>query len=524
MRWQGLQAITFGFLLTAPAWSQDAQDTARNAPIYNVTVIERTVRAVNYQYRSGPTGIDFKGTVLLPRTKGEAIVESKAGRTHIDARFEHLSAPEKFGSGYLTYVLWAISPQGRPKNLGELIPGSSDRADSKVTTDLQAFGLIVTAEPYAGVRRPSDVVVLENQLRPDTIGSSEPITARYELLPRGHYTYTVPANGEAPPTGPKLSMDRYESTLEVYQAQNAVQIARSLGADRYAPEVMHRADQLLLNAQQLNASKSPRSMIVMSAREAEQTAEDARMISLERQHTEELAAAKRQAAVQADSLQKAQAEAKTAQTEQAATQQLLEQERAARHRAEEEAAAARARAANAEAAATRPAPPTVVTVAPPSQTTPEKRELRTELLRQLNQSLPTRDTPGGLVVSVSDDDFRGSALKPSVGSALSHLASILIAHPGMSAEVEGHTDDGGSAQAEEHRSYERAIAVRDALVRNGVPASRVVARGEGSERPLASNNTTAGREQNRRVEIVLSGDAIGTLASWDRTYAPIPRH
>ena len=522
MKGKALQAVALASFLTVPAWPQNSGTDVKNAPIYNVTVIERTVGAVNYQYRSGSTRIDFKGTVLLPMAKGEADVESKAGRTSIEARFDNLTAPEKFGTGYLTYVLWAISPQGRPKNLGELIPGSSDHASSKVTTDLQAFGMIVTAEPYAAVRRPSDVVVLENLVRSDTIGIHEPITARYELLPRGHYTYTVPANGGAAPSGPKLSMKRYESTLEVYQAQNAVQIARSLGADRYAPEVMRKADQELQNAQQLNASKGPRSSIVMAAREAAQTAEDARLIALERNHADELAAAKQQAAQRQQALQQAQAEAETARTQQLAAQQLLERERAARQRAEQEAAAARAQA-EAQAAAATPAQRTVVQVRPASPTTPEKRELRSDLLRQLNRSLPTRDTPSGLVVSVADDDFRGNALKPSVSSALSHVAEVLMAHPGITVEVEGYTDSSGTAPEEEHRSYQRALAVRDSLVHNGVPAARLTASGEGSQRPLTSNSTAEGREQNRRVEIVLSGDAIGTLASWDRSYLPIPR-
>jgi outer membrane protein OmpA-like peptidoglycan-associated protein len=518
MRCQLLIAAALPFLFTARAWPQDAQGAGNNVPIYHVTVIERTVRAVNYQYRSGPTQIDFKGTVLLPPAKGEATVESKAGRTEIDAKFEHMTSPQKFGTGYLTYVLWAISPEGHAKNLGELIPGSSDRARLQVTTDLQAFGLIVTAEPYSAVRRPSDVVVAENEIRPDTIGKSEPIEAKYELLPRGHYTYTIPDNSEGAPGAPKVSMDRYEATLEVYQAQNAVQIARSLGAGRYAPEVMQKADALLAEAQELNGRKGERSAIVMAAREAAQTAEDARMIALDRQHAEELAAAKQQAAAENQSLLKAQAEARTAQAEQLAAQQLLEQERAARQRAEAEAAANAQRAA---APPPPPQPPIVAQVEPPSSNAPEKRELRAVMARQLDASLPTRDTPRGLVITVPDADFRGAALNPPVDTAVARIAAVLMAHPGLTVQVEGYTDSGSGA-APERLSSERAAAVRDALVRNGVPATWISARGLGSERPLAANTTAMGREQNRRVEIVLSGDPIGTLASWDRTYSPMP--
>src|SRR5580698_10936589 len=242
-----------GLFLTAPAWSQQV-------PIYNVTVTERTVKAINYQYRNGPTPIDFRGTILLPEAKGDAVVESKAGRTEIDAHVEHLAAPTRFGREYLTYVLWAITPEGNPKNLGELLAGSSDKAHVKVTTDLQAFGLIVTAEPYAAVRQPSDVVVLENEVRPDTIGTIEPIQVRYELMPRHGYTYNVPADlNAADGNGPMVSMGEYETTLEVYQALNAVQIAQAAGAGQYAPEVMSKAQQQLQNAQSLQAQKADKS-------------------------------------------------------------------------------------------------------------------------------------------------------------------------------------------------------------------------------------------------------------------------
>ena len=519
MRYQVLIAATFALLFTMPARSQDTQGAGKNVPLYHVTVIERTVRAVNYQYRSGPTQIDFKGTVLLPAAKGQATVESKAGRTEIDAKFEHLTAPQEFGTGYLTYVLWAISPEGHAKNLGELIPGSSDRARLLVTTDLQAFGLIVTAEPYSAVRQPSDVVVAENQIRPDTIGKSEPIEAKYELLPRGHYTYTLPDNAQGAVGGPKVSMDRYEATLEVYQAQNALNIARSLGAERYAPEVMQKATALFTEAQALNDRKAERSAIVMAAREAAQTAEDARMITLERQRAEELAAAQRQVAEQHESLLKAQAEATTALAEQRAAQQLLEQERAAHQRAESEAAANAALAA--ATPPTPPQPPVVARVEPPAPATPDKREVRAAMARQLDEALPTRDTPRGLVITVPDADFRGAALQRPADNAIARVAALLTAHTGLTIEVDGYTDS-GSETAQERLSYERAVAVREALVRNGVPAPWISARELGSERPVAANTSSTGREQNRRVEIVVSGDPIGTLASWDKTYSPMP--
>src|SRR5438876_4394167 len=169
-------AVVGALLVCAlPALCQTGNQTV---PIYRVTVIQRTVEAINYEYRSEPTRIDFRGTVLMPKAKGEALVESKRGRTEIEARLDNMAEPQTFGREYLTYVLWAISPEGRPHNLGELMPNGSDKARMRITTDLQAFGLIVTAEPYSAVRQPSNVVVAENMVRGDTIGKITEIQAQ----------------------------------------------------------------------------------------------------------------------------------------------------------------------------------------------------------------------------------------------------------------------------------------------------------------------------------------------------------
>src|SRR6204780_454766 len=203
----GVLAVLFATLPST------AQEPAKNetAPIFHVTVVENTISAVNYQYRQGPTTIDFRGTVLMPEAKGEAIVESKRGRTEIDANFERMLPPQRFGREYLTYTLWAVTPEGGVRNLAEILPGASDKASLHVSTDLQAFGLIVTAEPYSATRHPSNVVVLENRVRPDTEGKIEQVQAKYELMPRGQYTWQEPAQlGAAATNAPKVSMDRYE--------------------------------------------------------------------------------------------------------------------------------------------------------------------------------------------------------------------------------------------------------------------------------------------------------------------------
>ena len=510
-----------GLFCTVGAWSQNAPETHESVPIYQVTVIERTVKSVNYPYRSGPTPIDFRGTVLLPAAKGDALVESKAGRTEIDASFHKLTPPTRYGAEYLTYVLWAITPEGHAKNLGEVMPGSSDHAHLRVTTDLQAFGMIVTAEPYSAVRQPSDVVVMENEIRPDTMGRIEQVQAKYDLLPRGHYTYNVSAGLKAAEAeGQMLPMDQYETVLEVYQAQNAVQIAKAMGADRYAADTYARAESLLSSAQQDQAMRRDRKTVVSEARQAAQTAEDARAITLRRKQDEELAQARTQTASEQDMRARAEAEAQRIQNQASADRQQLEQERVAREQAERDAAAATAVPPQPPL---QPAPIQTQPAQPAMNVDSQKTALRVQLLQELNSGLPSRDTPAGLVVTMPDTDFRGTALSPNVYSSLSRIASVVARHPGLYVWVDGHTSDGGNEARDQQFSYERAAAVREALVRSGVPANSISARGQGSRRPTVSNSSEWGREQNRRVEITISGDPIGTVASWDRTYPVAPQ-
>ena len=425
--------VIFGTLLLT---AQNPPTHRGNVPIYRVTVVDRTVSAVDYQYRNGPTNIDFSGTVLLPASRGGAIVESKAGRTEIDARFDHLSAPTRFGREYLTYVLWAITPDGHARNLGEVLAGSSDKARLRVTTDLQAFGMIVTAEPYGAVRRPGDVVVLENQPRPDTIGNREPIQAKYELLPRGEYTYNVQAGmAAAAAPGPRLSPDQYQSVVEIYEAQNAVQIAESAAAGRYAPDTLGKAQDQLRQARTALDRKAGMTVVVTLARQSAQTAEDARMLAIQRKQADDLASARQQAA-RADVMRsQAEAAALTAQTQAAAAQRLLAQERAARQQAQDEARA------QAQAAAVPPPPPPPVRIqSARNSDDPSKKELRLQLYEQLNASLHTRDTPRGLTLTLPDSDFQGARVGPPAFERLARVADVLRAHPDLTVEVDGHED------------------------------------------------------------------------------------
>ena len=501
----------------ALAWGQAPTDPQ---PIYRVTVVSRTLQAVNYEHRGGPTMIDFNGTVLLPHSKGQAIVESKRGRVTIDAKLEHLDAPTMFGTEYLTYVLWAISPEGRAKNLGEVLVDSSNKAHISVTTDLQAFGMIITAEPYYSVTTPSDVVVMENVIRPDTIGMREVISARYDLLPRGGYVMNLGQDQRVAmaPEGQKLPYDQYEALLEVYQAQNALQIADSMGARQFAPEAFNKAVALLDNARAAQSRGQDSHMVVSLAREAAQTAEDARVIALNRRDEQRRVAQQSQD----QSRIRAQAEAEVAQ----AQAQALAQER---DRAEAEAQAERdtARAADVESdqpiQRTQPPPAPPVTAQPVQRArfelSGDQRRTRAELLAQLISSLDTRDTPRGLVVTVTDPLFEsesGDVLRPAATERLMRIASIVKAHPDLVIRVEGFTDDRESGR---DLSQRRAEAVRETLTRYGVAPRSIIAVGLGNSRPLESNATAAGRAQNRRVELEISGSSIGNMALWDRTYS-----
>jgi len=253
-----------------------------SAPIYRVTVVARTTKAINYHHRSGATRIGFRGTALMPEARGEAKVESKQGVIKIDAQMERLEPASMFGHEYLTYVMWAITPEGRATNVGEvLLNGGKTKLDA--TTELQSFGLIVTAEPYFAVTQPSDVVVMENFVRPDTTGTIEQVDAKYELLQRGQYTLNVNPSELKP-----LRLDR-KVPLELYEARNAVQIARWTGAEQYAAETFHKAVQGLENAEGYLQGKAGRKPIGTVAREAVQMAEDARIITVKKIGEETLA-------------------------------------------------------------------------------------------------------------------------------------------------------------------------------------------------------------------------------------------
>jgi outer membrane protein OmpA-like peptidoglycan-associated protein len=517
MNYKVIGFVIAGAICAIPSNGQD------RVPLYRVTVIERTVDSVNYQYRADPTKVDFHGTVLLPAAKGDATVQSLQGRTAIDAKFEGLDAPQRFGPEYLSYVLWAITPDGRAHNLGEIVPNGSNKAHLPVTTDLQAFGLIVTAEPYSSVRQPGDVVVLQNEVRPDTIGDVHPVMVKVELMPRGHYTWNVPAAESAGvANAPKVSMSRYQAILETYEAQNAMGIASVAGAQKYASDVFAKAQQELAQAQQLESTKGNDDLIVQHARAATEIAEDARIIAERHQQDDALIAlrhdaataqqAQLKAAQQAQMKAEARAEREKARADNAQAQALAERE--ARERAEADARLAREQAEQATVVVVQQPPAPQAAQTPQVNQDAATKEMRRQLLQHLNMAIVTRDTPRGLDATLGDSDFDHGQLRAGPADAVSRLAGILAAHPDLRISVEGNADTAEGSEM----ARQRAQAVAAALTAAGVSPQRISCQNLGSSRPLVSNATEQGRIENRRVEIVITGDAIGNVPSWDRTY------
>ena len=472
--------------------------TMASTPMFRVNVISRTVQAVNYQHRSGATKLDFAGTDLMPSANGEAEVNSKRGSIEIKAEFGNLEKPTTFGNEYLTYILWAISPEGRAVNLGEVLVGGNHRSKLVVTTDLQAFALIVTAEPYYAVRQPSDAVVLENVVREDTKGTTEAVNAKYELMERGGYI----------PTGYKFDpvILNAKLPLEFFEARNALRIAQSEGAERYASDSYQHAVQLMNDVDRYATRKHvDRKALIAVAREEVQTAEDARAISV-RKIDEERQANERQASADAQARSQAQAADATRQKERAQADAAQAQSDMAANQA---ASAAAVTAAQADANQSRLAAQQAQQNAQQAET--DKAALRTRLSEQLNSILQTRDSARGLIVSMSDVLFDTGkySLKPGAREKLAKVAGILLAYPGLNIEVDGYTDNVGGDEMNQQLSENRARSVRDYLVQQGVATNSVSAKGFGNTLPVATNDNAAGRQQNRRVELVVSGDAIG---------------
>ncbi len=488
--------------------------------VFVVSETSRTVEAVDYQHRGGASDVDMAGTALLPSADGKAKVRSKRGTMEVEAEFGNLESPTTFGAEYLTYVMWAISPDGHAVNLGEVLIGGNDRSKLTATTNLQAFALIVTAEPYFAVRQPSNVVVLENVIRSDTRGTAEEMHAKYELMERGGYI----------PTGYKFDPVLLDAKLplEFLEARNAVRIAQSEGAETYAGDSYRHAVQLMDRADGFATESSPnRKELIAQSRETVQTAEDAREIAVKRIE-EDRRASERQASADAQAQSQAQADDATRQKHEAeadTTRAQADTTRAQADAADAEAARNKAQTDMMNSQATSTAAINAAQADADQsrliaqqaqerehQADSERAAMRAQLEVRLNEILETRDSARGLIVSMSDVLFDTGqySLKPGAREKLAKVAGILIAYPSLNIAVGGYTDNVGDDAMNQKLSENRAGAVRDYLVQQGVGANSVSATGFGDTAPVASNDDSAGRQQNRRVELVVSGEAIGS--------------
>ncbi len=551
-------------------------DSRPNNSLHRISVVTRTTSAVNYRHKGKSTHVNFKGTTLLPEGGGNAEVKSKQGAIHIEAEFSGLQPAGRFGPEYLTYVLWAISPEGRPANLGEVLLNHEGHSKLNVTSNLQTFALIVTAEPYFAVTQPSDVVVMENEIRSDTKGTVEQVEAKYELLQRGLYESDInPADMQPMKGGSK-------TPLELYEARNAVRIAKWTGADQYASDTFKKAQASLQNAESLQTGSGDKKGEISVAREAVQTAEDARVITVKKMDDERQANERQDSAnsvaragertdranrqrdkaqsetaqAQSDTARAqsdtAQAKSDTAQAQsdmarnqernaddqrnsadaQARSKELADDATRQKELAQSETAQAKSdraqdqtTSANAVAAARADADQSRSAAQLSDQRAQssdqraqsaenDKAAMRARLEQQLNSILQTRDSARGLIVSMSDVLFDTGkySLLPGAREKLAKVAGILLAYPGLNIAVGGYTDNVGSNQLNQNLSERRAGSVRDYLVQQGVPGNSVTATGFGNSVPVASNDNAAGRQANRRVELVVSGEAIGTQA------------
>jgi len=524
-----LSLAIFIFALAAMMASAQTQTSApTNAAIAtDAMTVSRTTKAVHYRLQGGSTKVNFRGTDQLQRASGEARVEGKKTNFEIDVKFEGLEDATKFGLEFLTYVAWAVSPQGRPVNLGELSLDQHGNAHLKAYTDLQTFGMIVTAEPYFAVTQPGNMVVMESASLNGGVG--EVIDAKYELVTRGTYSSTNTHIQDA-----IFGIDS-KTPLELFEARNAVRIAHIAAADKYAASILSKAGQQLMHAEEIYRQKQNKAAVEAAAKEATETAEEARLMAVKQKAEDEAqaAAAAREAKARADATaeakRRADAEAAQAQAEQARVQ--AEQAKAEAERMKEEAVAAaqeaarqkeEAEKAKAEAVAQQQVLAAETDKARAAaaqseslrqQAEKEKQDLRARLLQQLNSILATRDSARGLIANMSDVLFRSGSfeLLPGARERLAKVSGIVLAYPSLHVAIEGHTDSVGSDQYNQDLSEHRAEAVRDYFVQQGISSSAVEARGFGKSEPIASNDTAEGRQQNRRVELVLSGDAIGNV-------------
>ena len=493
--------------------------TQQSEPAENV--ISGTVAAIGYPVGGGGTTVSMTGTAAAPQANGEAKVEAKVGGTGIQLKVTGMPQPTALGAELLTYVLWTVTPDGTTTNLGEIPVSQNGEGKLEVKAQSQTFALIVTAEPYYAVRMPSELIVLVNETRKNTKGKIYPDNS-YKLMKRSDYSKL--GNPLA------LTPDLKKVPLDMYEARNAVEIAKSRGAAQYSPEIFSKAQSSLQMAENVLSQNSGRNQVISAARQTTQFAEDARALTAQRKEAEHIQNEKEAAAAAAAAKAKAEADARAAveakrQAEMTAAKEAQMKAEAAAQAAEAKAEAASqaaaAKAAEEQAAAKAAAEQAALQAKAEAAKEEAARAqaateaLRAQLLQQLNEVLQTTDTPRGLMVNMADVlfEFGKYALSTDAQLKLAKLSGIIQAHPGLNLAIEGHTDNTGSPEFNMKLSQQRADTVQQFLISQGLSPDTITSAGLGLAEPIADNSTATGRKQNRRVEIIVSGEVIGAKIS-----------
>lgn len=500
LRLKKVRGLLFTLLLAALVQFQGTAAQTQQSQIPDADVISKSIKAIGYEVGGGATNVIFLGTTAAPNASGEAKVQAKTSGTDIDLKVQGMPEPTSIGPEFLTYVLWAVTPDGSTTNLGEIPLDKSGSGKLTTTAQSQTFALIVTAEPYFSVALPSELVILENDTKKNTKGKIYPDNS-YKLMKRSQYAK------EGNPLA--LTPDLKKAPLDVYEARNAVEIAKSHGVEQYAPDIFSKATSSLQMTENALSSGADKKILLTNARQTIQFAEDARALAVQREEAERIQKEKEAAAAAAAAKAKAEADAQAA--AEAKRQAELVAAREAQQKAASEAAAAKAAAQAAAEKATLEAKEQAAKEEA-ARAQAATQALRAQLLQQLNDVLQTTDTPRGLVVNMADVLFQTGKYDLSMDAQLklAKLSGIIQAHPGLNLTIEGYTDTTGSTDFNLKLSQQRADAVRQFLISQGLSPDTITSKGLGEGNPIADNGTAAGRKQNRRVEIIVSGEIIGS--------------
>lgn len=500
-------ATLLAFTLAASAWAQSD--------------MQRQTVAITYPLDQAVT-VKFRGTTRLPRLKGEAKIKRQGRRgTRVELNIENLPRAMELGGIYTTYVVWAISPEGRVDNLGEIKRSGSQFIDSKidVTTPLQSFALIVTAEPHFLVRVPSRMVVLEN-LPPLKPGDAEVATVNVQYMGNtSDYFRDARVPDVADP-------DYLKTPTSLLGARQAIRLARYAGAERDATDELREAQaqlELAENAWRLKQSEAEidaaaRTAISLGAR-AEEMAESRKAARQRRDEIAErdravreaednAATANQQIADMKAALEREQRARELAERDAVNTSQQLRDARSEIARLREELAQTRAEGEEAKIKLARLEGERSAEQARVQAT--ERAEQQRANAATLKQTLSgfgtVRETPRGLVLTLPESiwtEARASSLAPAASARLEPLAALLANNPDYRIVIEAYTDNRGSTDALQQLTQERARILAEQFMSAGVDSGRIEANGLGSARPVASNARNAGRLRNRRIEITL---------------------